>query len=549
MNTPAGTSFDKQLNAQQHDPNRQFLFELYSGHGNSEQYRDWRAVVVDENGARYCPEPSDGYLPCCWRAGEIIRERCDAAGLEAQECAAREREARQNFVDAGNFGHLTIPGQQVTDWLDCGTCPDCFNEPMDHRPMATGQYALALSNFDTPESPLRFRFGFIGSSDNHRSQPGTGYKETQRKFMTEAFGSDREGFSASFVGDKREPEPYSIPFDAAGVGLQNLRNMERQNSFWLRGGLVAAHSQGRSREAIWDSLQRREVYATSGDRILLCFDMRSGGERIPMGSDTASSEIPRFRVGNTMMITTDEGNVIFDNGLVLQVEPQLRALKKVSDAPVRYIVLSHSHADHIGGTRFWQEQGTEIVTHEDFVEEQRYLSELEPYQYQRNRTLFPWMPAWEDRPDIAMMRYGGIEPTITVGDWETHSFTLGGVEFQVIGTPGAEGADNAVLWLPGQKILFSGDFFGPQFPQFPNVFTMRGEKIRKPMEYVKSLHILEVLLEGDPTNTAALRMRRTALETLLVAAENGLRNDYEIYWLQYRLQDTNERLGEGAPGG
>ncbi len=297
MNTPAGTSFDKQLNAQQHDPQRQFLFELYSGHGNSEEYRDWRAVAVDERGAKYCPAPSEGYLPCCWRAGQIIRERCTEAGLAEEECAAREREARQNFVDAGNSGHLTIPGQQVTDWLDCGTCPDCFNAPMDHRPMATGQYALALSNLETPDAPLRFRFGFIGSSDNHRSQPGTGYKDIKRKFMTEAFGSDREGLTAASVGDKRAPEPYSVPFDAAGVGLQNLRNMERQNSFWLTGGLVAAHSRGRTREAIWDSLQRREVYATSGDRILLWFDLLRGDQRIPMGSDTASAQIPRFRVG------------------------------------------------------------------------------------------------------------------------------------------------------------------------------------------------------------------------------------------------------------
>ena len=383
-------------------------------------------------------------------------------------------------------------------------------------------------------------------------------------------------------------------------------------------------------------------------------------------------------VGNTIMITTDEGNVIFDTGLVLQVAKQLKVLKAVSDAPVRYIVLSHSHADHIGGSRFWQEEDTEIITHGDFIEEQRYLSELEPYQYGRNRTLFPWMPAWEDRPDIAMMRYGGVEPTITVKDWETYTFTLGGVEFQVIGTPGAEGADNAVLWLPEQKILFTGDFFGPQFPQFPNVFTMRGEKIRKPMEYVKSLdlllglqpeiivpshldptvgaqeihanmlrirdavqyvhdqtvagmnagksvyelmreiklppdldlvqnhgrvdwavrsiwdyyagwfhfesttelypvpatdvyadlaeiagtegllslarnylnqgqsvktlHVLEVALAGDPGNTSALRMRRQALEVLMVEAENGLKNDYEIYWLKYRMADTDARL-------
>jgi alkyl sulfatase BDS1-like metallo-beta-lactamase superfamily hydrolase len=388
-------------------------------------------------------------------------------------------------------------------------------------------------------------------------------------------------------------------------------------------------------------------------------------------------------VGNTIMITTEAGNVIFDTGLVLQVAKQIKALKAVSDAPVRYIVLSHSHADHTGGTRYWLEEGTEIVAHGDFLEEQRYLSELEPYQYRRNRTLFPWMPAWEDRPDIAMMRYGGIEPTITVRDWETYGFTLGGVDFQVIGTPGAEGADNAVLWLPEQRILFTGDFFGPQFPQFPNVFTMRGEKIRKPVEYilsldlliglepeivvpshldptvggdeiregmtrirdavqyvhdqtvagmnagkpvhqlmkeiqlpphlelvqnhgkvdwavrsiydyyatwfhfrsttelypvpvsevyaelaeaagsesilslaanhlarsepVKALHLVEVELAANPDSKAALGLRKQALEVLMQRARDGVRNDYEIYWLQSRLADTEARLS-AEPG-
>ena len=197
-------------------------------------------------------------------------------------------------------------------------------------------------------------------------------------------------------------------------------------------------------------------------------------------------------VGNTFMIKTDEGNVIFDTGLILQSAKQLRLLKEeVSDGPVKYVVVSHSHADHSGGTKLWLEKGTQVVAHGDFEEEQRYLTELEPYFYGRNRTLFPWIP--EERPDIEMLRYGGIVPDITVADWETYSFTLGGVEFQVIGTPGAEGADNVVLWLPEEKILLTGDFFGPQFPQFPNVFTMRGEKIRKPIEYIKSLDLLLAL--------------------------------------------------------
>lgn len=295
MNTPATTTLSKQLNREQHDPGLQRLFETYSGHGNSEEYRSWRATAVAEDGILYCPEPTDGYLPCCWRAGQIIRERCSAAGESPEECAIREREARQNFVDAGNSGHLTVPGQQVTDWLDCGTCPDCFNEPMDHRPGGSAQYALAITNFDDPEDPLNFRFGFIGSSDNHRSQAGTGYKEVYRKRMTEAFGAPDPRLAQQAAGDSRDPAPYSVPFDPAGVGLNNLRNMERQNSFFLTGGLVATHSRGRHREAIWESLQAREVYATSGDRILLWFDMLTPGGKLPMGTETSAGGTPRFR--------------------------------------------------------------------------------------------------------------------------------------------------------------------------------------------------------------------------------------------------------------
>lgn len=296
MNTPAGTSFDKQLNRAQHDPDRQILFEIYSGHGNSEEYRSWRGSAVDESGGLYCPQPTENYLPCCWRAGEIIRERCDAAGIEDLECERREIAARHNFVDAGNSGHLTIPGQQVTDWLDCGTCPDCFNEPMDHRPKTTAQYALAITDFEQPQQPFNFRFGLIGSSDNHRSKAGTGYKEVKRKIMTEAFGAPNKKMADRQSGNRGEPLPYSVPLDADGVGLVNLRNMERQNSFWLTGGLVATHSSGRSRDAIWASLKSREVYATSGDRILLWFHMLLADDAVPMGSEVTSATNPRFRV-------------------------------------------------------------------------------------------------------------------------------------------------------------------------------------------------------------------------------------------------------------
>ena len=96
----------------------------------------------------------------------------------------------------------------------------------------------------------------------------------------------------------------------------------------------------------------------------------------------------------------------------------------------------------------------------------------------------------EEPPTLELLQYGGIRSDLTVHDFETLRIEEGGRVLEIIGTPGAEGADNLVLWMPKEKILFSGDTFGPIFPQFPNVFTMRGEKVRKPVEYIKSLDLI-----------------------------------------------------------
>jgi len=191
-------------------------------------------------------------------------------------------------------------------------------------------------------------------------------------------------------------------------------------------------------------------------------------------------------VGNTQLVTTSEGHIVFDTGLSIQAAKQRRLLlEAVPDAPVTHVILSHSHADHAGGAKVWLEPGIELVAHEEFSEEQRYLKELEPFFHDRNRMLFPFMP--EEPTEIDLLAYGGLAPTLTVGEPDVLRIEQGGTAFEILPTPGAEGADNLTLWLPREKIFFSGDFFGPNFPQFPNVFTMRGEKVRKPIEYIRSL--------------------------------------------------------------
>lgn len=299
--TPPGSSWDKQLGHGQHDPKRQTLIEVMSGHGNSEEFRNWREVAYDANGAMQCPAPMPDYLPSCWRAGEIIRGRCGDA--PAEECERRVRKAQQDYLAAGRAGHLVVGGVEPEEWLDAGQCRDCYLPAFNYRPRSSVQYALAISNFDEPGEdgdPLRFRFGFIASSDNHGAQPGTGYKELGRHLLTEAGG--QEGYiRESYLHDAKvkAPLPESVPYELTNpkYNFLQIAETERQQSFFYTGGLVAVHSAGRAREQIWSALKQREVYGTSGERMLLWFDLLGpGGATHPMGSALTLAGKPRFRV-------------------------------------------------------------------------------------------------------------------------------------------------------------------------------------------------------------------------------------------------------------
>jgi len=315
--TPGASTWDKQLAGKMHDEDRQFLLEMFSGHGNSEEYRDFRAVAINAAGQPVCPEPSQNYLPSCHRAGQIIQDRCLLGGESAEECEQRAARARQDYINLGNGGHVAVTGESAADWLDAGQCKDCYLPAFNYRPGGAAQYIMAITNFDDPQNPRRFRFGFMASSDNHRARPGTGYKEFFRKGMTEAVGPSNWRGERAFRMAETETPPYSEAIDLpqqGGIDMELietgsprrtidappllLMERERQASFFTTGGLIAVHAPSRDRRAIWDSMEAKEVYATSGERILLWFDLVNapGGDTVVMGGEASMNEAPRFEV-------------------------------------------------------------------------------------------------------------------------------------------------------------------------------------------------------------------------------------------------------------
>jgi hypothetical protein len=342
--TPKAYTLDKGLELSKQYPQQFDLLEIHSGHGNSEEYRSWRAATVVREGeiildrffglqdgradltsgtfkdkegrifdigTQTCPDVTDEFTPICARAGEVIFNRCIGAGFETTECDVRRKYTEQAVVDRGRNGWQVVPHFSLLDRIDSGQCKDCFSPAFNYVPGGSAQYGMALTKFNEDGSKHRFKYGFISSSDNHQAAPGSGYKEL--------FGNniDFSGPSSKFTDkllhgptfdlqDRDYVDPVRknyvsddkpIKYETSDIKLGfNTIEFERQRGFLQTGGLAAVHTEGRSKEQIWSAFKRHETYATSGPRILLWFNMLNGNEKIPMGAVRIQDDNPTFEV-------------------------------------------------------------------------------------------------------------------------------------------------------------------------------------------------------------------------------------------------------------
>ncbi|MEN8184274.1 MAG: DUF3604 domain-containing protein [Myxococcota bacterium] len=294
IHAPPGSRLDNQLAPGQHDPARQRLLEVYSGHGGGEEYRSWLDRPAEEDS---CPAPSADFLPCCWQAGEIMRSRC--GDLPAAECQTRVEQARRLAWEGGVAPEQVFPEAPPEAWLDCDQCRDCFKPALSPRAGESAQYGLALSRGETGEEPRRFRFGFLASSDDHHARAGASYKQIRRRGFTDVRGLE-PGPTGSLLrrfsrGSGEPDEPQPVVHEPRTFSA--LLDTERTASFLYPAGLVAVHAESRDRAAIWDALARRRVDGTSGPRILLWFELTNGpAGREPMGAELELGASPSFEV-------------------------------------------------------------------------------------------------------------------------------------------------------------------------------------------------------------------------------------------------------------
>jgi alkyl sulfatase BDS1-like metallo-beta-lactamase superfamily hydrolase len=263
---------------------------------------------------------------------------------------------------------------------------------------------------------------------------------------------------------------------------------------------------------------------------------------------------------NVYLVTTPAGNVVIDTGTSSEAANARELLRAESHAPVKYIILTHGHADHIGGITLWKEAGTQIIAQRNYVELVNYVARLEGFFAPRNAAAF-------NRPQEELGAWAGnfgakIDPTMFFdGKYE---FTLGGVQFELFSTPG-ETPDHLTVWIPAYKTAFIGDnyngFGEPEPMSFPNLYALRGTKPRWALDWISSIDKVlalkpEIVLSGhgDPIIgnaeiTRRLTRFRSAIQYVHDEVVKGMNSGKDVFTLMREIKlppsvDLSESFGK-----
>lgn len=168
---------------------------------------------------------------------------------------------------------------------------------------------------------------------------------------------------------------------------------------------------------------------------------------IVVGDSGPASSANRGFNSNAGFVVTKAGVVVFDSlGTASLGNALVKAIRTVTDQPIKLVVLSHYHADHFYGLQAFKAEGAEIWAQSHGKQE--LASDLIQQRLkQRQRDL----PADVDENQRIIPADRWID-----GDL---AFEIGGTHFKIIAAGPAHSAEDIMLWVQEPRVLFAGDLF------------------------------------------------------------------------------------------
>lgn len=203
-----------------------------------------------------------------------------------------------------------------------------------------------------------------------------------------------------------------------------------------------------------------------------------------------------YGIANSMLIVGKDGLIIIDTLDELRASQQvLEDFRKISSLPIKAIIYTHSHPDHIFGSQsFVSGESPEVYAHESLLPTvQKLASETTPIIGTRSARMFGNYLEKSDLVNVGIGPFQGynadtkldfVPPTKTFKD--TLEIEVAGIQLKLIHAPG-ETDDQIYIYHPEKNILFVGDNF---YKAFPNLYTIRGTWFRSLKNWYESLDII-----------------------------------------------------------
>lgn len=267
-------------------------------------------------------------------------------------------------------------------------------------------------------------------------------------------------------------------------------------------------------------------------------------------------------LSNSYLVVTPEGRVVINTGMGFESGHHRRLYDAVDRGPVRYVLVTQGHVDHVGGVDTFREPGTVLIAQANNLTCQADDERIHRFRVRRSQPY--WAPAIaaadafikRQPPDAPIPAQSKPTPDVLFDD--RFEFDLGGTRFQLISTPGGETIDSTVIWLPDRGIAFVGNVFSALFGHFPNLVTLRADRLRFPLPFVDAVQTVidlepEILctghfepLEGRDTIRTELTRIRDAVQYVNDATVAGMNEGKDVFTLMRDIRLPDElAVGEG----
>lgn len=170
--------------------------------------------------------------------------------------------------------------------------------------------------------------------------------------------------------------------------------------------------------------------------------------------------VAKILIANASWVNTTDGTVVIDTLLFPDVGKKMKEKLDETGGPVKYIIYTHHHGDHVGGAKAFLEDKPEIIGH-------RFLPEdLEKYRIlQEHRARIASIQF--NVPFVPERALSFVEPTKTYD--KSMVFSLGDKTFELYHAR-AETDDATWIYVPEIKAAFVGDLIIAGFPNIGNPF-------------------------------------------------------------------------------